>query len=97
MTTVTSEIDVQHAARLAERLREIMTAAEPALEPDEMGALDETADFLEDAAGVERGKRLKQSPVTGETYVVRKWIDLDDGQVIALEKEPADEDMVGDR
>jgi hypothetical protein len=65
--------------------------AEPALEPDEMGVLDEAADFLDDAAGVEYGKRLKQSPVTGEMFVVRKWIDLGGGQIIALEKEPVED------
>jgi hypothetical protein len=92
MTTVTSEIDAQHAARLAQRLRRVIMEAEPALEPDEMGSLGEAADFLDDAAGVKRGIRLKQSAVTGETYVVRKWIDLGDGKVIALEKEPAEDE-----
>ena len=91
MTTVSAEIDVQHAAQLAERLRGIAMDAEPALEPDEMGLLGEAADFLDDAAGVERGMQLKQSSVTGEIFVVRKWIDLGDGQIIALEKEPADD------
>ena len=92
MTTVTSEIDARHAARLASRLRGIVMEAEPALEPDEMGYLDEAADFLDDAAGVEYGKRLKQSPATGETFVVRKWIDCGDGQIIALAKEPAEDE-----
>ena len=90
MTTVTSEIDARHAARLAQRLRRVVMDAEPALEPDEMGFLGEAADFLDDAAGVERGMRLRQSPTTGEMYIVRKWIDLGDGKIIALEKEPAD-------
>jgi len=90
MTTVTAEIDAQNAARLAERLRSIVMEAEPALRPDEMGYLKTAANLLDDAAGVERGKQLKESPVTGETYVVRKWIDLGEGKIIALAKEPAD-------
>jgi hypothetical protein len=92
MTTVTSEIDARHAARLAERLRRIVMEAEPALEPDEMGVLSETADFPDDAAGVERGERLTQSPTTGQTYAVRKWIDLGDGEIIALAKELVEAD-----
>jgi len=92
MTTVTSEIDAQHAARLAERLRSIVTEAEPALGPSEMAFLDEAADFLDDAARVERGERLKQSPVTGQMFVVRKWIDLGDGKITALAKEPAEDE-----
>jgi len=98
MTTVSSEIDAQHAARLASRLRGIVMEAEPALEPDEMGVLDEAADFLDDAAGVEYGKRLKQSPATGDRFVVRKWIDCGDGKIIALAKEPLeDEGEEGER
>jgi hypothetical protein len=88
MTTVVAEIDARHAARLALRLRGIATKGEPALEPDQSGLLKEAADFLEDAAGVERGKQVKQSTVTGEVFVVRKWIDRGDGQVVALTKEP---------
>ena len=89
MTTVTAEIDAREAARLADRLRRIGTEAEPALEPEEMSVLGEAADFLDDAAGVKRGKEVKQSPATGKVYIVRKWIDRGDGQVIALAKEPA--------
>lgn len=92
MVTVAAEIDAQHAARLAERLRGIAMDPESALRPDEVGYLDEAADFLEDAAGVERGKRVKQSPVTGETFVVRKWIDCGGGQIIALAKEPLEDE-----
>jgi len=87
MTTVTAQIDARHAARLADRLRRIATEAEAALESGEMGYLDQAADFLEDAAGVERGKQVKQSTVTGEVYVVSKWINRGDGQVVALTKE----------
>ena len=98
MTTVTAEIDALEAARLADRLRDVVMDAEPALEPDEMGALDEAAIFLDGAAGVTYGTRLKQSPLTGETYVVEKWIDHDDGRLIALAKEPAgDETTEGER
>ena len=98
MVTVAAEIDAQHAARLAERLRGIAMDPESALRPDEVGYLDEAADFLEDAAGVERGKRVKQSPVTGETFVVRKWIEHRGEQVVALTKEPVeDEDQEAER
>jgi len=64
MTTVTSEIDAQRAAQIADRLRGIATAAEPALESAELVFLDKTADFLDDAAGVERGERVMQSSAT---------------------------------
>jgi hypothetical protein len=89
MTTVSSEIDAREATRLADRLRDVVREAEPALEPDEMNVLDEAANFLDDAAGVKYGTRFKQSPLTSQTYVVRKWIDLGDGKTIALEKESA--------
>ena len=92
MTTVTSEIDAREAARLADRLRDVIREAEPALEPDEMNVLGEAATFLDEAADVKRGMQLKQSPLTSETYVVRKWIDLNNGGIIALEKEPAEDE-----
>lgn len=92
MTTVTAEIDARKAARLADRLRDVVTDAEPPLEPEEMAVLDKTACFLDRAAGVKHGAIIKQSPLTGETYVVEKWIDLDDGGIIALAEEPADDE-----
>jgi hypothetical protein len=91
MTTVTSQIDALHAAHLAERLRSVVTRAEPALEPDELETLTETAAYLDETAGVQRCERRMQSPATGETYVVHKWIDLGDGCVTALAKEPAED------
>ena len=98
MTTVTAEVDAREAARLADRLRGVVMVAEPVLEPEEMGVLDEAASFLDDAAGFERGMQLKQSPLSGEIYIVEKWIELDDGKVIALEKGPAeDEDTEADQ
>ena len=97
MTTVTSEIDAQRAARLAEGLRAIGRKAEPALEPDELDHIDVTAAKLEEAAHVEHGERVMQSPATGETYVVQKWIDLGDAGVIALSKEPTEDGEEAER
>jgi hypothetical protein len=92
MTTLTSEIDARHAAQLAERLRAITMESRPALADDQLDVLDEAAGFLDDAAGVERGERVMESSMTGETYVVHKWIDLGDAGVIALAKEPAEDE-----
>jgi hypothetical protein len=89
MTAGTTEIDPRHAARLADRLRSLITKAEPALQKDELETLSQTASFLDDAAGVERGERVMERPTTGKTYVVHRWIELGDAGVIALESEPA--------
>jgi predicted RNA-binding Zn-ribbon protein involved in translation (DUF1610 family) len=40
---------------------------------------------------VEEGERIMESPITGETYRVTKWVEKNDGRAIALEKE-----LVGD-
>ena len=87
MTIITSEIDVQRAGQLAARLRNLITR-------DELETLGQTASFLDDAAGVERGERVMQSPTTGKTYVVHRWIELGDAGVIALSSKPAPEDEV---
>jgi len=97
MTTVTSEIDAQRAAQLADLLRDITMESRPALADAQLDVLNKTADFLDDAARIERGERMMTSPTTGETYVVRKWIKRGDDGFIALSKEPAeDEEASGD-
>jgi hypothetical protein len=40
---------------------------------------------------VVEGERVMQSAVTDEAYRVTKWIDLGDGKVTAIEKEPVEE------
>jgi hypothetical protein len=96
MTDGTPEFDAGHAAQLADRLRGIAMEAEPALQKDELETLGQTASFLDDAAGLERGERVVQSPTTGNAYVVRRWIDLGDAEVIALDSEPATPEEIED-
>lgn len=65
--------------------------AEPALEPEELNTLSEVAEFLEDAACIETGEQIMESPTTETKYRVTRWIDAGDGQVVALAKEEIDE------
>jgi hypothetical protein len=46
-------------------------------------------DFDED--DVEEGERIATSPITGTTYLVRRWIEESDGKIIAIDKEPVEE------
>lgn len=84
------EVDARHAAQLADRLRDITMESRPALADDQLEALNKAAELLDDAAGVERGERVMESPTTGETYIVEKWIELGDAGVIALESDPVE-------
>lgn len=54
---------------------------------------EERKDAVERAldALVVKGDRVMESPATGEKYRVTKWVDLGDGKVTALEKEPIEE------
>ena len=36
---------------------------------------------------IETGEKIMQSPLTGNTYKVTKWVDKGDGKFVALEKE----------
>ena len=92
MASEPSEFDARHAAQLADRLRDITMESRPALVDDQLDVLDEAAGVLDDAAGVERGERMMEISMTGDTYVVKKWIELGDAGVIALESEPAADD-----
>jgi hypothetical protein len=38
---------------------------------------------------VESGERIVESPLTGTTYRVTKWVEKGDGRIVALEKEEA--------
>ena len=40
---------------------------------------------------IEEGERIMESPITGEKYLVTKWVEKPDGRAIALEKEEYDE------
>lgn len=83
-------VDAPRAHRLAKDARRVSQGAEPALEDDELQILDEVAEFLEETACVETGERFMESSVTDKVYRVTKWIETDDGQFRALEKEEAD-------
>lgn len=87
---VETVVDPNRADQLASDLRAVAGAAEPALEPDELETLDAAAAFIEDAGCIERGERLMESPATETTYRVTRWIDMGDGQVVALSKEEVD-------
>lgn len=41
---------------------------------------------------IETGERIMESPLTGNTYRVTKWVDKGDGKVVALEKELVDDE-----
>lgn len=36
---------------------------------------------------IETGERYMESPLTGDTYRVTKWVPKGDGKIVALEKE----------
>lgn len=87
-------VDAPRADQLAKDVRRVSRAADPALEGDELQVLDEVADFLEETACIETGERFMESPVTDKVYRVTKWIETDDGQLMALDKEEVDPDEV---
>lgn len=41
---------------------------------------------------VEDGERFARSPITGTVYRVTRWIEQDDGRIVALEKEAIDDE-----
>lgn len=84
---VETMVDATRSAQLIEDLRGVAHTAEPALEPDELQTLHEVAGFLEDTACIETGERIMESPTTENVYRVTRWIDVGDGQVVALAKE----------
>lgn len=88
---VDTVVDATRAAQLVSDLRALSRNAEPALEPDELRTLSEAAEFLEDAACIETGEEIMESPVTEAKYRVTRWIDAGDGQVVALAKEEIEE------
>jgi hypothetical protein len=87
---VESDIDATRAAQLVNDLRGVSRRAERALEADELRTLNQVANFLESAACIETGERIMESPATGTTYRVTRWIDAGGGQVVALAKEEID-------
>lgn len=45
---------------------------------------------------IETGERISESPLTGETYRVTKWVDRGEGGIIALHKERVDRPVGAD-
>jgi hypothetical protein len=46
-----------------------------------------------DEERIEEGERYAQSPITGATYRVTRWIEDADGRIVALDKERIEEDV----
>lgn len=88
---IDTEIDPNRADDLVGQLRGVARVAEPALEEEELQTLKEVAAFIEDAACIQTGEQLMQSPMTGTTYRVTRWIDAGDGNVIALSKQEVED------
>lgn len=88
---VESMIDVDRADQIVREIEGLVTMAEPALEADELETLNDAMDFIEDAAGIQTGEKLMDSPTTGTTYRVTRWVDAGEGQVVALAKTEADD------
>jgi hypothetical protein len=86
-----SEINVHQANRIVDNLSEVMHRAEPALEEDELKKLSRAISFVEDAAGIETGERIMNSEMTDQRYIVTRWADLGDGQMLALSKREIDD------
>ena len=84
---VESEVDPHRAAQLASDLRGIITAAEPALEADELQTLSEVAEFVEDAGCIKTGEKRMWSELTGQEYRVTRWVEVGDGKIMALSKQ----------
>lgn len=84
---IETELDPNRADNLVGSLRRVAHLAEPALEEEELQAVEEAAEFIEEAACIRTGEQLMQSPMTETTYRVTRWIDAGDGNVIALSKE----------
>lgn len=55
-----------------------------------MAAIRSGERFVRPGEEIREGERLKDDPVTGETFRVTAWVERDD-RIIAVEKEPADE------
>ena len=45
-----------------------------------------------DPSDVETGEKYLESPLTGNTYRVTKWVDQGEGKFIAIEKELVDDE-----
>ena len=45
-----------------------------------------------DPSDVETGEKYLESPLTGNTYRVTKWVDKGEGKFIAIEKELVDDE-----
>jgi len=41
---------------------------------------------------IETGEKILESPLTGNTYRVTKWVDQGDGKFVAIEKELIDDE-----
>lgn len=39
---------------------------------------------------IETGERITESPLTGETYRVTRWVEPQEDRIIALQKEPVE-------
>lgn len=83
---VESDVDVDRADHLVRDLEGLVTMAEPALEPEELDTLNEAIEFIEDVGGIQTGERYMESEMTDTTYRVTRWVELGDGQVMALSK-----------
>jgi sugar lactone lactonase YvrE len=46
-----------------------------------------------DEERIEEGERFAQSPITGATYRVTRWVEVGDGRIVAIEKERIEEDV----
>lgn len=84
---VETVVDADRADQLVSDVHAVVTAAEPALEDDELETLSEVVEFIEDVACIETGERIMESPITEKKYRVTRWIDAGEGQVVALAKE----------
>lgn len=83
---VESEVDVDRADQLVRELEGLVTMAEPALEENELESLNDAMGFIEDVAGIETGKQFMESEMTDRTYLVTRWVEMGDGQIMALSK-----------
>jgi hypothetical protein len=88
---VDTVVDATRAAQLVSELRGVSRTAEPALEASELETLSEVADFIEEAACIDTGERIMESPVTDTKYRVTRWIEAGDEQVVALAKEEVEQ------
>jgi hypothetical protein len=85
-------IDPERADNVARRLQHLAHSAEAALEPDELEAVDEAVTLIEEYAGIQHGDRIMNSRLSGHTYRVTRWVELDEDRMIALEKEVIDDE-----